>query len=580
MLARALAAFFLILPLLAPGQTLNLHDDVQTVATLTNTTATLSGKAELHVTGTGDPLTGSTIHLNSEDAWFFLPNIGPSQVVSTFLSRVRVSGATAVVDSNVRVAQYASGTVIIPHAADFAPMEVFEGRGFTGTAKRLRPYVEYGNVTLGELQGAISSFRLKRGYTATIAQNENGTGISRNYVAQDGDLEVSALPAGLDNRVRFVRIFPWRWASKKGIGGNIASGLKVGWYYNWNLDQNSSRDLEYVPIRQTRWWPGLDQNWRTRGATHLLGYNEPDRPDQANMSVADAISGWPDLVATGLRLGAPAVSDGGLSWLYSFIDQADAAGLRVDYVPVHYYRCFGNANDPVGAANQLYSFLKGIHDRVKRPLWVTEWNNGANWTSCADPTFAQQQATVSEILKMLDDAPFVERHAIFNWVEDVRRVKWDDGSLTAAGTAYRDKLSPISYQQEVPDSGLASAAHFPFSGDLRDALLNGHDGMAVGAPRLTPGKYGQALTLDGATDYVQVSAGLGDSTDFTFAGWVKWGGGAGWQRIFDFGDGTSRFLFLSPRTSGGNLRFAINTGSGEQQLSAPPLTPGVWTHVA
>ena len=38
----------------------------------------------------------------------------------------------------------------------------------------------------------------------------------------------------------------------------------------------------------------------------------------------------------------------------------------------------------------------------------------------AQPTAAQQQATVAKIIDMLDKTPFVERYAIFNWVEDVR----------------------------------------------------------------------------------------------------------------------------------------------------------------
>ncbi len=91
------------LPLLAVGQTLSFSDDVRTVTTLAaNTTATLTGKAELHVTGTGDPMPNCVINLNSPDAWFFMEYMAPSKVASTFLSRVSVSGANAVLDSNVR----------------------------------------------------------------------------------------------------------------------------------------------------------------------------------------------------------------------------------------------------------------------------------------------------------------------------------------------------------------------------------------------------------------------------------------------------------------------------------------------
>ena len=299
------------------------------------------------------------------------------------------------------------------------------------------------------MKGGIRSFRLKRGYMATIAQHENGTGISRNYVAQDHDLDVKDLPAELDGAIGFVRIFPWRFTSKKGIAGGIWQNLDVGWFYDWNIGANSTAEVEYVPIRQKRGWPGLKQDWKRKGSTHLLGYNEPDRPDQANLKVDDALAAWPDLLATGLRLGTPAVSDGGLGWLYAFLDKADEARLRVDFVAVHYYRA-APPNNPKAAARQFYNFLKGIHDRAKRPIWVTEWNNGANWTNAGDPTESQQRQAIKEMIEMLDGTPFVERYALYNWVEDCRAVQRKDGSLTPAGEVYRDKVSPLGYKQAKP----------------------------------------------------------------------------------------------------------------------------------
>jgi hypothetical protein len=576
----AILICFFVFPIFAVAQTLDIHNAVKSYVTLSNTTVTMTGRSELRITGTGNPIAGSIIHLNSPDAWLLLPSIVPSQVASTLLNRVRVNGANAVLDGNVRVVQYAQGAVVIPQSPDFSPLEVFDGRYFTGPSKKLDSYVAYDDARLGSMATNIASFKLKRGYMVTFAQEENGTGISRNYVAQDGDLEVGRLPAALENSIRYVRIFPWRWVGKKGVAGNIESDLNVDWLYNWNLNRNSPLDWEYVPIRQTRWWPGLDEDWDARGATHVLGYNEPDRPDQANMTVGDAIWSWPDLLWPGLRVGAPAVSDGGLSWLYDFMAQADAAGLRVDYVPVHYYRCYGNAGDPAGTANQFYNFLKGIYDVVQRPLWITEWNNGANWTSCADPTFAQQGAAVGAIIDMLDNTPFVERYAIYNWVEDVRRVKWDDGSLTAAGVTYRDQNSPLAYRQEMVDAGIGSSARYSFDGHAHDEWGNGQDAMLVGAPAFTGGKYGQAIVLNGTTDYLQVSPRLGDSTDWSFTGWILWNGGGSWQRIFDLGDDSTHYLFLSPRSAGGLLRFAIQDGNGEQQLSGPALPTNVWTHVA
>lgn len=449
---RALAAAAGPSPTTAPGKPVTARSGytVRKVETLTNEVVPLTAGTELHVTGTGDPIAGSTFTFTTPDGWLFLDQIAPSTVASKFLSRMLVNGTPADPDTNVRVVQYGSGTVIIPHGPGFPAMTVFEGKSLAGSSMPLECHVKYDDAKLGKLKKSISSFVLRRGYMATIAQEENGTGVSRNYVAQDHDLVVDDLPKGLDDGVRFVRIFPWRWVSKKGIAGGIWQNLNVGWFYDWNIGADSSLDLEYVPIRQKRWWPGLNQDWKIKGSTHLLGYNEPDRPDQAKMTVGDAIHSWPDLLATGLRLGAPAPSDGGLGWLYEFMDKADAAGLRVDFVPVHYYRATADPGDAKGAADQFHRFLKDIHDRVKRPLWVTEWNNGANWTTAPDPNEKQQKAAIAAMIKMLDETPFVERYALYNWVEEVRHLKRNDGSLTPAGEAYRDKVSPLSHVQAKP----------------------------------------------------------------------------------------------------------------------------------
>jgi autotransporter-associated beta strand protein len=566
--------------LTVPAQTLVMTNGVQTYVSLTNTTVTMSNRCELRVTDPTAPIPGCLINLNSTDAFLVLQTVAPSTLVASYLSQVRINGAAAVADSNCRVVQYGAGAVVVPHAASFQPLQVFSGPHFTGTSAFLSQYVYYKGTGLGTMNANISSFRLKRGYMATFAQNENGSGFSGNYVAADGDVEISVLPDSLDDNVRFVYVTAWRWSSKKGIAGDIESGLNLGWKYNWNIDQNSTRDLQYIPIRQQRWWPGLSQNWQAIGADHLLGYNEPDQANQANIAVGDAIWSWPDLLAAGLRVGAPAVSDGGRSgWLYPFIQQADAAGLRVDFVPIHYYWCF-NPSDANGAANQMYGFLKATYDTVKRPLWVTEWNNGANWTTCGDPTAAQQQAAVAAMVAMLDSTPFVERYALFNWVEDVRRVKWDDGSLTAAGVTYRDEVSPIGYVQALPDNGTRSFTQLRFETNTLDSSGYANNGIASGSPAYTNGHSGQALVFDGANTVVTLPPNVATNTSFSFAGWVYWNGGPSWQRIFDFGNSTTDYLFLTPSSSAGTLRFGIKNGGGTQLVETSGLTPNQWQHVA
>lgn len=425
----------------------------RTMKALKDTNVRMEGKSELHLTARENPTQNCKFNLASEDAWLFFDNIRPSIVAEMLPRQVWVKGSAAELDRNIRVVQFGEGTVVIPHSADFRPLEVFARKGCTGPSIKLAQYTGYQPDTMGEVGSMVRSFILKRGYMATFAAQPDGTGQSKVYVAQDEDLRVTKLPSGLEGQVQSVRVFPWRWTSKKGAA-NLKTGLNLNWWYNWNINERSTLDMEYVAIKQNRYWPGLDQDWKALGVNHLLGYNEPDKSDQANLSVDEAIAGWPELLATGLRLGSPAVTDSagsgqGLNWLMEFLDKAEERNYRVDFVVVHYYRSHWDPGDPDGAARQLYDYLKYVHEETDLPIWITEWNNGANWTNDShDPTAEQQAEAIQAMVEMLDDADFVERYAIYNWVEDVRRVQWDDGSLTEAGKVYRDEPSPVGYEQK------------------------------------------------------------------------------------------------------------------------------------
>jgi len=299
---RSLLVALACLSLGANAQIIDITNGVQKYASLAGSTLNLSGKCELWVTNSS-PLSGCLVNLNSPDAWLFLPSVKPSVTAAGYLSQVTVSGASAVADNNVRVVQYGqNGAVVIPQSPSFKPLTVFTGPEFTGTTTAFGQWTYY----TGASYASISSFKLKRGYQAVLAQSANGVNYSKCYVAQDGDLEVGVLPATLNQQVQFIYVTPWRWTSKKGIAGNPGiSRLNVNWWYDWNIDSSSSRDLEYVAIRQNQYWPGLGQNWQTLGVNTVLGYNEPDSSSQANMSVATAISAWGDLLGTGLRVGSP-----------------------------------------------------------------------------------------------------------------------------------------------------------------------------------------------------------------------------------------------------------------------------------
>lgn len=59
---------------------------------------------------------------------------------------------------------------------------------------------------------------------------------------------------------------------------------------------------------------------------------------------------------------------------------------------------------------------------------------------------------------------------------------------------------------------------------------------------------GSNISLDGVNDYVTIPNTLSTSNNFTFESWVYWRGSGVWSRIFDFGNGTSKYFLLSIRS--------------------------------
>jgi hypothetical protein len=155
-------------------------------------------------------------------------------------------------------------------------------------------------------------------------------------------------------------------------------------------------------------------------------------------------------------------------------------------------------------------------------------------------------------------------------------VKAADRSLNTSGNSAQVSATPAC--------GPAMVAHYAFDGTTNDSSGNANDPIVIyGSPGFVAGKYGSALSLNGANQYVMLPAGMMAAvTNFTLAAWVYWNGGNAWQRIFDFGNGTTQYLFLTPSSGSGTLRFAITTNGGgaEQIVETTPLAVGRWQHVA
>src|SRR5262249_54257128 len=154
---------------------------------------------------------------------------------------------------------------------------------------------------------------------------------------------------------------------------------------------------------------------------------------------AQALDLWPQLMATGQRLGSPVPASGAATaggWLDQFMSGAATRGYRVDFIVLHWYGSdFGAA-----AVNQLKSYLQATYNRYHKPIWLTEYAL-INFSGTPKyPTGAQQASFVTASTQMLDSLSYVERYAWFALpaTADSGTGLYTNGTTpTAAGTAYR-----------------------------------------------------------------------------------------------------------------------------------------------
>jgi RNA polymerase sigma factor (sigma-70 family) len=214
-------------------------------------------------------------------------------------------------------------------------------------------------------------------------------------------------------------------SERKGVATWDATGASqelaasgASWYYDWAATPSgitTPASASFVPMI----WGSSDVTAATLDQVKsegdvLLGFNEPDQSGQANMTVAQALSLWPQLEATGMTLGSPAVSSGAATpggWLDQFMTGAKARGYRVNFITVHWY---GGDFSTGPAVQQLESYLQAIYNQYHLPIWITEFA----LTSYAGPTPTfpteeQQAAFLTAATEMLDGLPYVQRYAWF-----------------------------------------------------------------------------------------------------------------------------------------------------------------------
>ncbi len=403
----------------------------------------------------------ASLSLNFLDAasWVYFKQDNPLSLQAR-LSNILVNDVTGSLDNNFRINQfYQIGSVIRPLSSSFAPAKIYSNSNLQGSSADVNEDIIYKGASVPNgMNNNIRSFKLKRGFMATLAVNDNGTGKSRVYIASESDLTVNTLDVALQGNVSFIRVVPWNWVIKKGTGG-FYDQLNTGWFYNWNNNNNSLPNYEYVPMA---WGAGgalpaaINLVTQKKKTTHVLGFNESDNcEDQSGQfnnlcQPAVAVAYYENLMSLGVRLGTPAPRENGpTGWLKDFADIAKARDVRFDFVAVHWYDWGSNpANSPNADPQQIFNrfktYLASVYNIYKLPIWITEFNANPNR---GNPI---QDAFLRLALPYLESLDYVERYAYFQpnsayaTVPQTPANYYENGALTNIGELYMNHISSPS----------------------------------------------------------------------------------------------------------------------------------------
>ena len=235
----------------------------------------------------------------------------------------------------------------------------------------------------------------------------------------------------------FLAIYADGKSFKRGFGENTLyyvedlEALKPGnsWFYNWGNEPSaqvaqyvgSENGIEYIPMA---WNGNYDLNkMKAYYAAHpndkyLLGFNEPNFPDQANMLPSEAAEKWRDLEKfakeNGLKLVGPAMNYAGSplkdgkvwgpdEWMDAFIKAyKDKYGTEpyYDYTAVHAY---------MDQAVAVMSLVDKFAEKYGKKVWLTEF---CAWEDKNLTEETQQKYMIAK-LKALETSDNVYRYAWF-----------------------------------------------------------------------------------------------------------------------------------------------------------------------
>ncbi|TRZ42850.1 glycosyl hydrolase [Robertkochia solimangrovi] len=226
-----------------------------------------------------------------------------------------------------------------------------------------------------------------------------------------------------DNEIEPVSPMPIN--GKKGIGIHYSidtwntrlTASASHWYYSWTPRRDASipENVQFVPMFWGKEMTNTENVNYVRGlaeegkVAYLMGFNEPDNAEQANMTVQRALDLWPLLEQVGVPLVSPCTVHFDNDWMKEFMYRAEQLNYRIDYFAMHWYADI----DPKFFINDV----KRAYEMYKKPIWITEFAVG-DWDATNINNNKYSSSDILEfmeaVLPALDTMPYVERYAWFN----------------------------------------------------------------------------------------------------------------------------------------------------------------------
>jgi len=439
--------------------TLTFDSAVVTTDFLKNATTTLTGDSKLYLIN-ANPFDATTnINITSNDAWIFAANLNAVTAVTSHIPRIKLNGSALADMTNSRISQYYYGCAITAYNSTLAPLRVFDASNLKGTSADIAVQtIKSGAGISSNLNNSIVSFNLKKGYMATLAVNDDGTGMSQVYIASETDLYINELPNALKKNISFIRVIPWTWVNKKGTGGDT-KGVNASWYYNWGTAQTSNLDRQYAPMTWGKSYidtqSKVDALVRKTNVSHLMSFNESDNcEDQSGQygmlcNVDTAVKYHKNLMKTGLRILSPSCREGEeLRWVKNLNILAVPAEVRMDAIGMHWYDWGANpTNTPDEDPAKIFARFKAkviaCYNYYKMPIWITEFNANKFRNTWVQDEFLKLA------LPWLESTWYVERYAYFQPFGGKGNFFDANGNITSTGSIYLNQVSTPAIPESV-----------------------------------------------------------------------------------------------------------------------------------